>query len=283
MATSTNHLYITSNLYDNTEPSARWQRSIVLRIDLDSLADGGSYSYRLWTSTEVGSPRPTRGARDTMYFASHRSSTSLRVHAWPDDSDSVQSFDVGVSATAGGRGNFVATGPDGTNWLARCDSRITGAYVAKGVIGFMWTSAQQGGRPYPYIRHARIDESTRKLVDEPDWWNSTAAFAYPDVQPNDRGDLGYTYFFGGGSHHPWFCVGIDDDYGSTRQAARQSTNGPADGKWGDYLSVRRHSPDGFTWSAIGYTLQGGSSNREVEAQYVHFGRERDRRGVERWT
>jgi DNA replication protein DnaC len=49
-------------------------------------------------------------------------------------------------------------------------------------------------------------------------------------------------------------------------------DGPADGKWGDYLSCRRHSPQTNTWVAVEFTLQGGGERTNIEPRYVHFGR-----------
>src|SRR5207244_2692192 len=63
------------------------------------------------------------------------------------------------------------------------------------------------------------------------------------------------------------------------QTTRTGTNGPSDEKWGDYLTCRRHSPDGLTWIATGFTLQGGGSRSDVEPRVVHFGRWRDAAAV----
>jgi hypothetical protein len=63
--------------------------------------------------------------------------------------------------------------------------------------------------------------------------------------------------------------------------SRVGSNGPDRNVWGDYVNARRHSPEGLTWIASGYTMQGiGRAN--VEPQYVHFGRRRDERAVARW-
>ena len=117
----------------------------------------------------------------------------------------------------------------------------------------------------------------------PDIWNNNAAFAYPAACPNDRGHVGVTMFFGGGTFNPSHVVGIWDDLSNGWQLvfSRQGTNGAPSGFWGDYINCRRHSPDGFTWIASGYTLQGGTERRNIEPQYVHFGRERDQPAVSR--
>ena len=280
-ALSTNYLYVGSNLFRVKDD--RWTRSAVLRLPLDELATGNSLSYRHFSTTQNGSLRCTMGARDTMHMASHSSNHKIRIYSWPETSSSVSGRDVDVSPWQGG--TYHAPGPDGKDWLTRCDHRITGAWVADGLIGLLWTANRvQKSRPYPYVRAARVDESTMTLVDEPDIWSPDHAYAYPDACPNDRGHVGISLFRGGGNRHPGHVVGIWDDYSNRWElrTTRSGTHGPGDGKWGDYLSCRRHSPDGLTWIATGFTLQGGNKRDSVEPRMVHFGRHRDQRAVARW-
>ena len=279
-ALSNNYLYVASNVFATQTDD--WTRSVVLRLPLDALLHGTTLDYQYFQTIENFSLRCVQGARDVVHFASHNSTSQIRVFSWPESSNTVSSSNVDVSAWTGG--NYSAPGPDGNNWLGRCDPRITGAWVANGIMGFMWTANQQSGRPFPYVRAVRLDERTKAVVDEPDILNENYAFAYPDACPNDRGHVGITVFRGGGDRHPGHVVGIWDDYsnGWELQATHNGTDGPADGKWGDYLTCRRHSPDGLTWVATGFTLQGGSSRDDVEPRVVHFGRRRDEPAVDRW-
>jgi hypothetical protein len=279
-ALSNNFLYLASNVFRTTND--RWTRSVVLRLPLDDLAAGGTLNHNYFESTTNFSLRCTQGARDVMYFGSHTSNSQLRLFSWPENTNTVGQLDVNVSGWLGG--TYSAPGPDGNDWLSRCDPRITGAWVADGVIGFAWSANRTAGRPFPYIRVVRLDESTRNRIDEPDIWNQSYAYAYVDASPNDRGHVGVSLFRGGGNRHPGHVVGIWDDYsnGWALQGTRDGTNGPVDGKWGDYLTCRRRSPDGLTWIAAGFTLQGGGSRNNVEPQVVHFGRRRDEGAVLRW-
>lgn len=280
-ALSNNYLYVGSNVFKVR--SNRWARSVVLKLALDELAVRRALSYRYFQSTKNGSLRCTLGARNTMYMASHNRNDQIRIYSWPEGSSSISSHDIDVQQW--NEGTYLARGPDGNNWLKRCDSRITGSWVADGRIGLLWSVNRVGkSRPYPFIRVARVDESAMTLIDEPDIWNGNYAFAYPDACPNDRGHIGITLFRGGGNHHPGHVVGIWDDYSNCwqLQVTRPGTNGPKEGKWGDYLACRRHSPDGLTWIATGFSLQGGESRDSIEPQLVHFGRHRDQGAVSRW-
>lgn len=279
-ALSNNFVYVTTNSFSGA--SNTWQRAVVFRIPLDNLAAGGPLSYNFFSTTSNGSLRCTQGARETMYFGSHNSLSQMRVFTWPESSGSVTFNDVGVTAWT--QGAYSAPGPDGNNWLSRTDGRVTGAYLARGIIGFLWTANSQGGRPKPYVRVVRIDAVTKAVVSEPDIWNSGFAYAYPDACASDSGDVGLTLFRGGGPAFPTHVVGIWHNVNNAWQLAdtRAGTNGPQDTKWGDYLTCRRHSPDGFTFIATGYTLQGGALQSNIEPRYVHFGLSKNAPAVARW-
>ena len=144
-----------------------------------------------------------------MYWGSQNGTNGLRVSQWTDTGSSVSHWDVPVTPWA--NGPYSSEGPGGLEWLSRADDRITGAWLAKGRLGFMWTSSKQIDRPNPYIRVARIDEATKTLIDEPDLWSAKSAWAYPAAAPNSKGQIGFTAFFGGGDRHPSHVVGVRDD------------------------------------------------------------------------
>lgn len=269
IAESDGAIWLTSNMYDANND---WKRAVALKIDSTTIGPGSTLSYSFWTSTQVGSLRLAQGAGNTMYFGAQRSSTELRVFEWPDASQTVSQWDVAVNAWA--RGPYVSTDPGGRRWLSRCDDRITGAWLAGNQLGFLWTSSAIPGRPHPFVRAVRVNVKTRKRIDEPDLWSPDHALAYPAAAPNSNGHIGITAFVGGGNLHPSHLVGVRNDAAGTweTQVARIGTHGPADHKWGDYLTVRRHGSVPTTWIASGYTLQGGSSRVHVEPRVVRFRR-----------
>lgn len=279
MALSDNHLWVTFNVFDR---QSRWVRAVVFKFPLDTLASGASLGYSWWSTTQNGSLRLTQGAGNTMYWGSHTSRTRLRLFRWEDAGNNISFWNVNVSEWNGG--TYSAPGPDGRDWLGRCDPRITGAWVAENIIGFMWTVNARGSRPNPHVRVVRIREDTKARIDEPDIWSNVAAWAYPAACPNDRGDVGFSLSYGGGRQNVGHVVGIRDAYSAPYLVvlSRVGSNGPDRNVWGDYVNARRHSPDGLTWIASGYTMQGGIGRANVEPRYVHFGRRRDERAVERW-
>jgi hypothetical protein len=269
-AISNNFFYVASNAF--TVGGNQWTRSVVFRLPLSGLSAGGTLSFEYFESTENFSLRCSQGARDAMYIVSHNTLSQIRIFAWPENAAQVTVDDVDVTPWA--NGNYSAPGPDSRNWMGRCDERITGVWVAQGRIGVMWSANRKAGRPFPYVRVVRLNETTKAVVDEPDIWNSGHAFAYPDAYPNARGDVGITLFRGGGTRHPGHVVGFWEDSAETwrLRVTRNGSDGPIDGKWGDYLTCRRHSPETDTWVAVGFTLQGGGARTDVEPRYVRFGR-----------
>jgi hypothetical protein len=271
VSTSDNFLYVGTNAFTISTPS-RFARSVIFRFPLDALANGSNLDYRTYSTTTYGSLRCVQGARDVMYFASHSSTSQIRVFKWPENTDSVSAFDVNVSLWSRSQPYFSAS-PDGNNWLSRCDHRITGGAIASDTLTFAWTSNKFDGRPWPYVRVVNIDAANEGLISEPDIWNQEMAFAYPALCPNNRGDLGITLFAGGGAHYPGHVVGVRDTQRGVWDlaASRYGTNGPDDGKWGDYIGILPYSDSGASWFASGYTLRGGSNRTDIEPRVVQFG------------
>lgn len=264
MASTNDNLFLTFNVFRGNG----WQRAVVFRLPLATLASGGSLGYRWWSTTSNGSLRLSKGARSTMYWGSHNSFRQLRMFQWPDTSVNVTSRDVNVRAWAGGA--YSAPGPGGADWLVRLDPRITGAWVSGGVVGFMWTANRDATHPLPYIRVTRITEGTSSVIDEPDIWSNTSAWCYPAASPNAAGQIGFSAFYGGGSRHPAHVVGVRAGNSWDAIITRSSSHGPIDRAWGDYVSCVAHFDVSNQWVASGHTLQGGTERRNIEPRYVEF-------------
>ena len=207
-----------------------------------------------------------------MNMGSHNNASQLRVFRWLDTSTSIAWSDVNVRAWSGG--SCAAPGPGGVNWLGRTDSRITGAWVGAGTVGFMWTGNRDGSHPLPYIRVARIRQSNMTLMDEPDIWSRTSAWAYPAAAANAQGVAGFSAFYRGGTRHPGHVVGVKTATGwettLTSTSTSTSTHSPPDQSWADYLSCTAHNASTSQWVASGYTLQGGTARRNIEPRFVRL-------------
>jgi hypothetical protein len=255
--------------------------AVVSRVPLDQLAAGGTVNYRFFSDTNSGY-RCTQGAQGTMYWGAHNSTSQIRIYRWDETSTSVASDNVNHTAYSAcpGTNCMNAMSPDGTNFAASSDSRILGAWVANNVIGFMWNAAQGGGFTFPHVQVLRFNEPNRSLLSQGQIFNNNHAWLYPSVHPNDRGHLGGTIAWGGGTFFPNAAAWIADDFNSGTITPLENLTfaaggaGPANNRWGDYFATRITPPYGNTWSGTGYVLSGaGGATRQPN--YVWFGRERD--------
>jgi hypothetical protein len=263
-ALTRSNLYITFNLFNQND---QWQRAVVMRFPLDTIANAGSLGFHWWSTTQFGSLRLTQGATSNMYWASHVSTTKLRLFRWVDGQNSISWWDVQVRkwATA-----ISSTAPNGVNWLGRTDPRITAGCIGNGVITFMWTAGTDNSRPHAYCRVVRIRESNKQVLDQPDIWSRQRAWAYPAACTNRGGTIGFTAFYGGADRHPGLIVGARDNAGWTTRYARLGSHSPAEPKWGDYLTCRAHQPNADGWIASGYTLEGGQARQNILPRVVQY-------------
>jgi hypothetical protein len=269
-AISDGFLYVGTNMFQNNS----FKRAVLFRIPISAFQPGAQLQLEHFATSSNFSLRCVQGAGPVMYFASHEGGTGrkLRVFSWPDNSPTITSNVVSITAWSG-LSPYGPVGPGTSNWIGRCDGRITGAWRAGGKLGFMWSANKQSTqRPFPFIRVVRIDEATKALVDEPDIWNSNHATAYPEACPNSSGDVAVTLFAGGGAVHPTHLVGVRTASAATWKfkAVKRSTHSPAQDKWGDYLTCRPDPGSANGWIAAGYTLQGGGGIANIQPHLVRF-------------
>lgn len=274
LSVSDNFLYLTTNVFRTDGPSAG---NVVARIPLNEISQGLSLNFDYTTETDM--VRATHGATSTMYFGRHVTNMKIRIYRWPESSTTLSWDDVDHDGYEVGPKS--APSPDGSDFAAHPRDRILGAYVADGVIGFMWDAAQDGAFPFPYVFVARFNEGDRSLLSQGQMWSDQFAIVYPSVHPNDRGHLGGVVAYGGGAYYPGAAAWIADDINggsitpTDLYVFATGDSGPASDRWGDYLTTRHHVSYGNTWAGGGYSLVGGQNGGDVEPRYVWFGRERD--------
>lgn len=269
---SSNFLYIGTNVFGTQGQG--WTRSVILRFPLSNIASGQNLGFDFFDTNQNFSLRCVQGADNVMYFGSHNSNAEIRVFSWPEQpGSSITSDDISITRwSLPGATGYSSICPDGTDWLKRCDSRITGAWVSQNEVGFLWTANKNMNleRSQPHIRAVTLDRQTMQLVDEPDIWHKDYAYAYPNSSTNSANDLGIAMFRGGGAYYPSIIVGSFDNTNSwDLRVVKEGTNGPLSSKWGDYVTCRSHF-DGQSWVASGFTLEGGGSQSNILPRYIHF-------------
>ena len=273
VAVSNNYVWYTANVFNS---ASQFQASLIWRIPLATANACGSLSADYLVVADRGSLTLTQGATTTMYFATHNSTSSIRIYRWAETSNTVFQDDVVVSTWP----NVLPAqcpGADGLNWCGRPgnDGRILSGWVAGGVIGYMWNATGGGGFPNPHIRAARFVESTRALIDQPHIWHSTVTWQFPALSVNDRGHLAGTVHWSEPTSYPSMAAVIADDISAVPPPWENygiATGSMGANSWGDYYSSRPHGTYPNTWTATG---QARLDNGSVQVRYVWFGRERD--------
>jgi hypothetical protein len=266
LAVSKGHLWLTSNLYDASD---RWKRAVVVRWPLTELGAAGAIPREHWSTIGAGSLKLVAGAGDAMWFvSSDRPRRRVRLFRWPDAGTAVTTWDIPV--TPWDDADYTSVLPGGGRWLTRADDRVTAAWRARGRLGVHWTAGRMPGRPHPHVRSVVLDEASLSVVSEPDLWSGTAAWAYPGTAVDRFGRVGVAAYTAGPTQ-PALAVGLLDPSAAApwdMTVAATSTDAPASGTWGDYLTVRPRPRGGFV--AAGCTMQGGSDRKAVEPRLVEF-------------
>jgi hypothetical protein len=271
VAATNDHLFIASNVLGLAGKTVF--RSVVLRIPfasiLSALDSGAALKFDHLVSSDASTLRCAVGCTDVMHIAGHVGNDVLRLYSWPDAAADATEIEVPVMAWNDSA--YDAPDPGGSKWLTRCTDRITAGWFADGTVGWMWTSGSLGTeRSFPFVRVVTVAPETGAVVSESDIWAPDFAYAYPSACPNSNGVIGVTLFRGGGVKYPGHVVGAwDRDSGQwILSTVVEGTHGPDDHKWGDYLTCQSI---GETWTACGYTLQGGPTLAALVVDLVEFG------------
>lgn len=256
----------------------------------------------------------------TIYSIKERSGTYTQFYRYIDGYN--VGYPQGTGETAADAAGHVMScpGPDGYNWCSRSDDRITNGWTSAGYVGFFWNALQgttsycsaleyeglfpfnpysiscpyyhSDNFPYPYVDGAVFDLSDDlKYVAKPVIWSPDHAWSYGSASPNVN-LLGMAAFYGGGKYYPGENVAIQAvkdpssseplSSGWSFSAVADSSGGPKDSLWGDYIRVRPYAepddPSNHLWiaSAFTYNTNDPSPGRDsVRTYYVIFGREAD--------
>jgi subtilisin-like proprotein convertase family protein len=280
MQVSSNYLYFTSNVFDAATFS--YYGAVIGRIPLAALDSNTPFTMNTFVVVgDYGSILPVNGAAGTMYFGARYSSNSIKVLTWPEASPAPTVATVsGLSTTT--FGTYQCAGPDGLNPCGRSDTRMQAGWLTAGELGFMWSSAQDGGlHPYPYVRTLILNPATLAVLSQPDIFSTSSAFLYPHVAVNARGHLGGVVDNLGGSIYPMVRALIRDDLspdvasGGWETMPVASSNAGTDFRWGDYNGAVAHEKYPNTWLGVGHVQRGGSVNAYSVPLNYWFMRERD--------
>jgi hypothetical protein len=272
LSVGANNLYVTTNIFGpgNVVGSA------VIRVPFSGI-ESGQVTAQPFVSKTLQSFRVAQNCGTTAFFAAHQNTSTLALFSWNEGQGAPVPKQVPVARWIGLNGYFSRL-PDGRRWLDRADPRITGATMVKKELWFAWSVDRPSNqRAQPFVQIARIDSANLKLIENINIFDPTSAIAYGALSTNSNDEVGVSYMIGG-AVQPSHVVGILTGARKDMIVAK-GERGPLDpdtgkGEWGDYLTVRRVSPNQKLFAATGYTMKGkgDGSNRDVTPRFVIFGR-----------
>ena len=272
-----NYLYFTAWVFPGETGGERGK--VLARLPLKPIKAHKPFGFSVWPlkNSQPGW-RMAFGGTHTLYFGDHLSTSKFRIYRWKEGSNTISWDDRNHGLWYAGP--KVSPGPDGRKWMGRASSRPMGAWVSRGEIGFLWSSAKGGQFPRPFVRALRFRESDRKLLKEETVWNPRLAFAWPSVSVNSKGYLGGTIAVGGNGWYPTNLVWIVDDLRPSFQPLDNATvvwgtSGPSSNLWGDYFTSIPHPLAPNSWIGTMNVLRGGPNASNQQCRYVWFGRSRD--------
>jgi hypothetical protein len=288
IAVSNAHVYLATNVYST---SSAYVNSLVIRIPLTDLGTNGNVTATYYRRT--GGPAPMGGGSSyrftqtfngapssAMYWASHNSTSSLRIFRW-DDGSTGRAADVDRTIPTWAAGTGSSPGPDGRDWIGSDDHRIASGYInpvyAEGA--FLWTSGPNGfARPQSYVRVQVFHPADRSIISTEDVFSGTHDFAYPAIGMNSLGHGGLVMSVGSSSSHVTTYAMLIDDYapffsGNAIFALGTGTNGAPMNRWGDYHSVVANPIDPRTFIGTGQLMVGGTSQANIVHRTAWFGRD----------
>ena len=249
--------------------------AIILRFSLDQLEreQPSTIGFQYFSTQAVSQFCAALDLGTTCFWAAPLSNKSVRLYSWDESNTSIQQSDVQIPAY--NMTDYASKTPDGKDWLAQMDYRITaGARVAfsghSDDLVFGWTAGRQlPQRPEPYIYLAmlRFDRSSRKaqILGTRDIYHLELAWAFPALGglPIARGLLALSAGWGGGNK--FFAnqsVGFVDlpiSSGSNFRNVTISRSTAGAPRWGDFLCVRHDDPLEAVFVTAGFSIDASPS------------------------
>jgi hypothetical protein len=279
LAVGSRSIYMT---VDQMNTAQKVTSSHVVRIGVGELLK--SSMNLSWADADRPYLHPVQHVRGRAYFVQHRSTTTLRVYYWDENSNQIAWKDVDHSSIADANWTSTTPSPGGADWLNRANNsggyRIRGATLAGRQLWLAWSAGRDATLPsggtknlfkQPHIDIARIDGGTLDLRGEDHIANDNHGFARPVLDTNNRGEVVMSFAWGGNkwyaSQGVSFLTGRREFWASLENDA--DPPGSATNPHGDYGTIRANWPS----SDCVLTVAVGWQNRQGVARLVTFDRE----------
>ncbi len=260
---------------------------LVVRMPLNEIKNGQTLNMNYFTG---GGGIVAQNLATTAYWASHLSTSKMRVYEWPESSGSVSWHDVNVNswpnieADLPNKGAYISNTPGGLNWLGGLNifpgSILSGGATRRPAgnghgeeLWFAWTANSNNNFPHIHVQIAKIEPGTWKLVGQTQIWNPEHAWAYPALATlsDSNATVGVSIAWGGNKYFGNHAVGFPGD--PTLTITGTSAGDIGAGRWGDYYSLRPQTPGSGLFSTFGYNASCDSKGKNCgyQPRYILFG------------
>jgi hypothetical protein len=259
---------------------------VVARIPLNQLTAAGTINIGYTKASDIDGKAHgshlTQNPGDSMFWAGHNGTNKLTIFNMPENTNNFSWRDVDINSYS--NADYSSKTLTVNNWLAGSNGfglenvqgavrvPVTGlcdpsAGCPADEIWFGWGAGKDTGnnRPQPYVEVVHVDSQNFSVKQQMHIWNSSYAFAYPAFARNSSGEIGVAIAVGGPDREAHTSVGFMGDF----LVWALSNSDSSISRYGDYLTIRKASPNEKLFSAVGYGIRTGVG---FDPHYVLFGR-----------
>lgn len=208
-----------------------------------------------------------------VFWAGHNNSSQMRVFSMREGDN--QYFWRNININSWNQGAITSTAPDGTDWLSFGfpGNAVLGITRRSGnEVWFAWSAKPGNGFQNTHVQVVEININNYSVISQWQIWNNDYAFAYPSLCTNENNEVGISLAWGGKQNYGNHAVGILGDFVVWYPELSDAANA----RWGDYVSVRRNSPNGRLYDASGYAVLKNTPptpGQRSDPYYIQFGRD----------
>lgn len=270
-----------SNSYLNVSIDQVGTGLLVTRIPLTQLRDSQTIYFDYTHPADSGSAyggHLMQNTGDELFWAGHMNNSQMRIYSLHEGDNHYfwRNLDINSWPNTG----YASITPDGvTDWLGFGfpGGAVVGATRRNGSINggrfdqlwFAWSAGTGGGFSQSHVQIAVVNRANFSLSSQLQIWNGSFAFSYPYLATSQSGEIGLAVSLGGRGIQATSAFGFWGDF----LVYTMANSALSQGRWGDYITVRRDGADPDTFDATGYAIaQPPNSGAYYDPHFVKFSR-----------
>ena len=249
----------------------------VIRIPLNEIQNSQTIHMQYTNPADGLVPRGGHISQNTgneVFWAGHNNNSQMRIFSMREGSGQYFWRSININSWPSGALSSIAA--DGTtDWLqfGFPGNAVLGiTRRATNEVWFAWAAKQGGGFPRTHVQVVEINITDYSVISQWQIWNNDYAFAYPSLCTNANEEVGISLAWGGNQNYGNHAVGILGDF----VVWYPELSDAAETRWGDYVSVRRNTPNTLMFDASGYAVfkqTPPATGNRYDPYYIQFGRD----------